>query len=88
MMKRYLLCALLAGGLLGLPVLAAPTPKPAKPLPSKHQVWSDTVTELERAKKMLLADKAKDVGNHRAQALIYIQKAMQELRQGTQGTKH
>ena len=87
-MMRYLLSSLLAMSLLGLPALGAPTPKPAKPLPSKHQVWSDTVTQLERAKKMLLADKAQDVSNHKAQALVYIQKAMQELRQGTQGAKH
>ena len=71
-----------------MPAMAAPTPKAAQPLPSKKAVWSETVTQLERAQKTLMADKVKDTGNHKAQALVYIQKAMQELRQGTQGAKH
>lgn len=87
-MKRYLLTALLVAGFLSVPALAQSTTKPAKPLPSKHQVWSDTVTQLEKAKKMLQADQTKDVANHKAQALLYIQKAMQELRMGTQGKSH
>ena len=68
--------------------LCADTPKTAKPLPSKHAAISDTVTQLEHAKKTLQADTSKDVNNHRANAITLIEKAMVELRAITQGDKH
>lgn len=96
-LHKFVVSLLIAASLsLGslVPAFAAPSQTPpathkvAKPLQSKHQAWSQAVTMLEKTKKLLQADKAKDIGGHKAKALLHIQQAMQELRAGTQGAKH
>ncbi len=88
MKLRHLTLTLLLGAGLAVGAVDPVLAKAPKALPSKHQAWNDAVTMLERTKKLLAADKAPDVNNHKKQALIYIQKAMQELRKATQGDNH
>ncbi len=85
-MRKVLLIVLLSAGLTTAAMSTAP--KNARPLPTTHAAISDTITTLEHAKKTLEADKSKDVNNHRKNALLDIEKAMQELRGTTQGTHH
>ncbi|HEY3998806.1 MAG TPA: hypothetical protein VGO93_08070 [Candidatus Xenobia bacterium] len=80
--------ALLAGAVLLTSFAAPALAKSPKPLVSKNVAVSDTVTRLEQAKKTLQTDTTKDTGEHKAHALADIEKAMQELRAITQGSKH
>lgn len=86
---RKTICTLMLATSLGFGLAPlASAEKTPKPLPNKHRAWTEATTQLEHTKKMLLADKAKDVNGHKARALVHIQQAMQELRQATQGDRH
>jgi Ni/Co efflux regulator RcnB len=92
MLAASIFCA----GAMAAPASAAPPSKmqKEKAKESKADMSADVNTDrdviqsLEHAKKALEGEKVKDKTGHRAQAILYVQKAMGEIRSKTSKPGH